>query len=314
MSLLYPGCRSRHWHLRAGAPWPQYTSHVVYSPLQICKMALGPGDPGCFQSKHHMRCMQVQGLALEGSRGEAALHLVGVASSRCEALPTLPVSDQAAIGRALSRVARAIKDVLRELKENTATAAPQAGTLGSSRTLQQVAPGAPQTSDGVRISGAQQAAQSAAPSAAKGTATAPSSSESECDDLDFEADPLSPAEQRVCRVAARAVQSSLDIMKWCIAALLQQPSSGVLPEIVGAWENVLFHARNIEVNCSMLGAATYAPQDKQEVSGAAGAVLLSCELLLQELEPAFADSAKSVGLFEDIEAISTAMHEAISAL
>ena len=261
-----------------------------------------------------MHRMQVQGLALEGSRGEAALHLVGVASSRCEALPALPLSNQAAIGRALSRVARALKDVLHELQENAATAAPQAEAAVSGGMLQQAAHGAPQSSDGVRISGPRQAAQSAAPSAAKGTATAPSGSGSECGDLDFEAEPLSPAEQRVCRAAARAVQSSLDIMKWCIAALLQQPSSDVLPETVGAWENVLFHARNIEVNCSMLGAATYAPQDKEEVSGAAEAVLLSCELLLQELEPAVPNSAKSVGLSEDVEAVSTAMHEAIDAL
>ena len=258
--------------------------------------------------------MQLQGLALEGSRGEAALHLVGMASSRCEALPALPLSNQAAVGRALSRVARALKDVLREFEENTATAAPQAEAVVSGRTLQQAAPGASQSSDGVRFSGAQQAAQSAAQSAAKGTAAAPSSAASECDDLDFEAEPLSPAEQVVCRVAAHMVQSSLDVMKWCIAALLQQPSSDVLPEIVGAWENVLFHARNIEVNCSMMGAATYAPQAKEEVSGAAEAVLLSCELLLQELEPAFPDSAKSVELFKDMEAVSTAMHEAIDAL
>ena len=278
-----------------------------------CRSAKWHWGQKSFQLKHHMHRMQIQGLALEGSRGEAALHLVGMASSRCEALPTLPLSNQAAVGRALSRVARALKDVLRELEENTATAAPQAEAAVSSRTLQQAATGAPRSSEGVRFSGAQQAAQSTAPSAAKGTAAAPSSTESECDDLDFEAEPLSPAEQRVCRVAARLVQSSLDIMKWCIAALLQQPSSNVLPE-VGAWENVLFHACNIEVNCSMLGAATYAPQDKSEVSGAAEAVLLSCELLLQELEPAFPDSAKSVGLSEDVEAISTAMHEAIDAL
>ena len=275
---------------------------------------MGPANQGCFQLKHQMHRLQIQGLALDGSRGEAALYLVGTASSRCEALPTLPFSNQAAVGRALARIARALKDVLRELEENTAPAAPQAEAAVSGNTLQQADPDAPQSSDGVRFSGAQQAAQSAAPSAAKGTATAPSGAESECDDLDFEAEPLSPAEQRVGRVAASVVQSSLDITKWCITTLLQQPSSNILPEVTGAWENVLFHARNIEVNCSMLGAATYAPQDKEEVSGAAEAVLLSCELLLQELDPAVPDSAKSFGLLEDIEAGRTAMHEAIDAL
>lgn len=101
---------------------------------------------------------------------------------------------------------------------------------------------------------------------------------SDSGDLDFEQRGLTSSEHAVAKCAVKAIDAVVEICKRLLKVVLSEP----LDDVEG-WESLLFHAQKLGDASNDLGAALYAPQDKEEIAQISNSLQLCCELIVDEL-------------------------------
>lgn len=108
----------------------------------------------------------------------------------------------------------------------------------------------------------------------------------------------------VMRGARRVIEAAGGVLKTTMRALLTVDAS--LGEERETWESVLFHARGLGAAADDLAIASYTPDEKEDVRGAAEALATGCELV--------ADEVPGGGVVAAAEEVERAAQELIASL
>ncbi|KAL4459069.1 hypothetical protein ABPG75_013934 [Micractinium tetrahymenae] len=206
----------------------------------------------------------VRGAVLGGARDAQLMMLSGFCLEMLEAAEKAPLDSRTAIGRAITQVLKQLADAAKELEEEVQAAAEAAEEGGDEE------------------------------AAAATTAAAGSDADSDAGFGLFTAEAFSAGQLAVARRVQRLLAAVLGVAKSVVKLLLAE-REGLSPEAVEGWESMLYHIKGLGPVVDDLSAATYPPQDAQELASAAEALATSCELLRDECPAAGAASSSGGG-------------------
>ncbi|GBF99347.1 hypothetical protein Rsub_11759 [Raphidocelis subcapitata] len=247
--------------------------------------------------------------------GEDLKRRVGLVWQGCDAVAKAGLENRGALFKGLAKVMAVLKDTLREMAEL------EEGTASSSEGDDDGdddggADGARQGGgDGANGDGTAAAAAAAAAGGSTAGARVVGCGCEAVVDLDFDPGRLDAAEQRLLSACRALMEAATGIVRALGRALLQGPplAAGEGGGPLDGWESALFHAQNAQRSVEDLGAAMYPPQDVSDAAEAAGALAVTCDLLLDECPDPDALGSELAALAEALRAAHARVEEAAEA-
>ncbi|EFN53154.1 hypothetical protein CHLNCDRAFT_136928 [Chlorella variabilis] len=226
-------------------------------------IAAAAGGPTLRQSLHQTATSVVEacaalirGAVVGGLRGPQLMVLSGFCLEMLEAAGKAPLNNRTAIGRAITRVLKQLADAQKELSEavQAAEAEEEAGAANGSASAEQQ----------------------------NGTAAAAAEDDADSDaGFGFEEEAFGAEQVAVARHVRAMLAATVGLVRAVVRQLLAE-REGLGEEAVEGWESMLYHVKTLSPLCDDLSAATYPPQDPEELASAAEALATSCALLLEE--------------------------------